>query len=49
MSDYSIKTWAGGYRYKNTFGTYLHTHFASDYNLIYKFCSALEEYSESNL
>ncbi len=49
LSNCSIRTWSGGYIYKNTFGTYLHTHFASDYNLIYKLCSALEEYSELNL
>ncbi len=49
LSDGSVSRWESGYLYKNTFGTYLHTHFASNYNMIYKFCSLMEAYSESHI
>lgn len=49
LSDGSVSRWESGYIYKNTFGTYLHTHFGSNYEMIYKFCEAMEVYSEPHI
>lgn len=47
--DNKVDRWAGGYKSKNTFASYLHTHFCSDYNLAYKFCEKMEEYRDINI
>lgn len=44
MSDGTLKTWQGGYRKQNTLGTYLHTHFAGDYQMAIRFIQKMEEY-----
>lgn len=44
LSDGSLKKWNGGYRKNNTFGTYLHTHFAGNYKIALNFIKNMEEY-----
>lgn len=48
LSDGSLKKWSGGYKINNTFGTYLHTHFAGDYKIALNFIKKMEEYREKN-
>ncbi len=38
-----VKSWKGGYKYKNVFGTYLHTHFCGKYKLAKNFIKKVEE------
>lgn len=47
-SDKTTDIWSGGYKVNNTFASYLHTHFCSDYKIAYNFCDAMERYSESD-
>lgn len=44
LTDGTVKSWRGGYKKNNVLGTYLHTHFAGDYNLALHFISKMEEY-----
>lgn len=46
MTDGSIKRWGGGYQQGNTLGTYLHTHFAGDYEMALHFIRRMEEYRQ---
>lgn len=47
MSDGLLKKWNGGFKSNNTFGTYLHTHFAGNYQLALNFVKNMEEYRNS--
>ncbi len=47
-ADGTSDIWSGGYKVNNTFASYLHTHFCSDYKIAYSFCEAMERYSESH-
>lgn len=44
MSDGSVKKWNGGFIKNNTLGTYLHTHFAGNYDMAINFIQKMEEY-----
>ncbi len=44
MSDGKIKIWGGGYQKNNTLGTYLHTHFAGDYDMAQRFVTMMEDF-----
>ena len=46
MSNGDIKRWGGGYCTGNTLGTYLHTHFCSDYKISLNFINVMEKYRE---
>lgn len=46
MTDGTIKRWGGGYQKGNTLGTYLHTHFAGDYEMALHFIRKMEEYRQ---
>ena len=48
MVDGSLKTWTGGYIYKNTFASYLHIHLAGNYQMAQNFVKNMEEYKENN-
>lgn len=47
-SDKTTDVWSGGYKVNNTFASYLHTHFCSDYKIAYSLCDAMERYCESD-
>lgn len=44
MTDGSVKKWGGGFQVNNTFGTYLHTHFAGNYDAALHFIKKMESY-----
>ncbi|MDO5096801.1 MAG: cobyrinate a,c-diamide synthase [Peptostreptococcaceae bacterium] len=44
MTDGSVKKWLGGYQSGNTMGTYLHTHFAGNYEAALRFVERMKEY-----
>ncbi len=44
MTNGSLKVWGGGYLVGNTLGTYLHTHFAGDYQLALRLIRKMEAY-----
>ena len=48
MSDGKLKVWGGGYQKNNTLGTYLHTHFAGDYQIAKQFVQRLRDYRMAN-
>lgn len=47
LSDGTLKTWVGGYQKENSFGSYLHTHFAGDYGLALEFVQSMERYRKN--
>ena len=47
MTDGSIKKWSGGYKINNTFGTYLHTHFAGNYEMALNLIKNMENYRKN--
>ena len=48
MSDGKLKVWGGGYQKNNTLGTYLHTHFAGDYQMAKRFVQRMRDYRMAN-
>lgn len=48
MVDKTVKKWRGGYKNFNSLGTYLHTHFAGNYNMAINFIKKMEQYKKEN-
>lgn len=44
QADGSVKRWSGGYQVYQSFGSYLHTHFAGDYQHAQAFIRKMERY-----
>lgn len=47
--DGNVDCWRGGYLKGNTFASYLHVHFCSNYEIAYRLCDKMEEYRAQNL